>query len=363
MSINPEKEEADARDDAAYADLLDGGGRAGPRRLRERDGKGRRRDDKDSAKGVFVGVGKKKKKGPPKKKKKAGQGPEGEVDPGPAKKKPRGSKNMAAAQGIDGDKVPGPIPRKLRRIPKKVTAAPSTGKDVDPVGRSGNNGSTTTKAKVPVKSGVSESTAVHATKKAAQRGKLKKVTIPESPVSSQTITSPVAEKGADPIKQVPNYEVLATFESQWNAGNFIHGAGIHLPNVEGSNGQVKSQALQNFVVGLVDDYVKTMPSDSFGPFDEDAWTPEWAWVQMYWIMHQSTQSQQLGTYVRSLSPSHVQACISGYSPHTTLLQMKTWSPESIAAGFWSTDVDNKNFGQYRCYGLDSPCHCTPGGTL
>ena len=318
MSINPEKEEADARDDAAFADLLDDGGLASRHRLRDRAGKDRRRDGKGSAKGVFVGVGKKNKKGPPKKKK-AGQGAEGVVDPGPAKKKLRGTEKKAAAQGVDGDKVPGPVPPKLRRIPKKGTAAPSNGKVAARVGRSGNNGSTTTKAKVPVKSGVSKSTAVHATKKAAQRGEIKKVTIPESPVSSQTITSPVAEKGADPIKQVPNYEVLATFESQWNAGHFIFGAGMHLPNVEGSNGQVKSQALQNFVVGLVDDYVKTLASDSWGPFDEDAWTPEWAWVQMYWIMHQSTHSQQLGTYVRSLSPSHVQACISGYSPPPTFL--------------------------------------------
>jgi hypothetical protein len=73
MSINPEKEEVDARDDAAFADLLDGGGLASRRRLRDRAGKVRRRDGKGSAKGVFVGVGKKNKKGPPKKKK-AGQG-------------------------------------------------------------------------------------------------------------------------------------------------------------------------------------------------------------------------------------------------------------------------------------------------
>ena len=288
----------------------------GSNRLRSsRGGKGGKRDDKDSGKEVKVGVGKKAKK----KKKKAGQGAEGVVDPGPAKKKPKGSKNKAAAQ------------------------------------------------------------AVHAPKKAGQKGEIKKVTIPESPASSQTITSPVAEKGADPIKQVPNYEVLATFELQWNAGNFIHGAGMHLSNVGGSNGQVKSQALQNFVIGLVDDYVKDMSSDTM---DEDVWTPEWAWVHMYWIMHQSTHSQQLGSYVSPLSPAHVEACFSDYSSLLTSFQMKTWSPESVARGFWSTDVDNKNFGQHRCYARDPPSYftfvcvisrhltsasfhatpCTPGGT-
>ena len=315
MSSNPEKEEADARDDAAFADSL-----FSSNRLRTRGGKGGKRDDKDSAKEVVTGAGKKKKKQKgPSKKKKTGQVAEKEVDPGPAKKKPRVSKNKAAAP------------------------------------------------------------AVHAPKKVAQRGEIKKVTIPESPASSQTITSSVAEKGADPIKQVPNYEVLATFELQWNAGNFIHGAGMHLSNVGGSNGQVKSQALQNFVIGLVDDYVKDMSSDTM---DEDVWTPEWAWVHMYWIMHQSTHSQQLGSYVSPLSPAHVEACFSDYSSLLTSFQMKTWSPESVAGGFWSTDVDNKNFGQHRCYARDPPCYftfvcvisrhltsasfhatpCTPGGT-
>jgi hypothetical protein len=73
----------------------------GSNRLRSsRGGKGGKRDDKDSGKEVKVGVGKKTKK----KKKKAGQGAEGVVDPGPAKKKPRGSKNKAAAQAVHAPK-------------------------------------------------------------------------------------------------------------------------------------------------------------------------------------------------------------------------------------------------------------------
>jgi hypothetical protein len=105
---------------------------------------------------VVAGAGKRKKKGPPKKKK-AGEGAEGEVDPGPAKKRPRRSKNKAAAQGVDGDNVPGPVTHKHRRIPKKTTAAPSTWKKAAPVGGSGNNRSTGRTAKVPVKSGCSQS--------------------------------------------------------------------------------------------------------------------------------------------------------------------------------------------------------------
>jgi hypothetical protein len=48
-----------------------------------------------------------------------------------------------------------------------------------------------------------------------------------------------------------------------------------LPDVDGSNGQVKSQALQNFVIRLVDECVKDVSSASI---DEGTWTPEWAWV-------------------------------------------------------------------------------------
>jgi len=202
------------------------------------------------------------------------------------------------------------------------------------------------KKKVAVKDGAVKKASVNAKKKKKTKKTAKKV--PDAEGLPPAVESSVAGDVSAPHR--PHAERLAAFHAHWNAGNFIHGAGLNLPDVDGSNGQVKSQALQNFVVELVDEYVKGNSS----PPDSDVWTPEWAWVHMYWIMHQSTSSQQLGSHVSLLSPSHVQSVISGYSPLPTWLQMKTWSPESIARGFWSTDVDNKNFGQYRCVALTSP---------
>jgi hypothetical protein len=118
---------------------------------------------------------------------------------------------------------------KKKEDPKKKAA---------PVSWSRNN---KRKLKVPVANvDLYQDKVVYTKKKAALKAKTKKVTIPETPVPSQTINSPIAEEVTDPIQHLPNDEVLATFESQWNAGNFIHGAGMNLPDVDGSNGQVKS---------------------------------------------------------------------------------------------------------------------------
>ena len=116
--------------------------------------------------------------------------------------------------------------------------------------------------------------------------------IPETPVDSEDSESQWNDSGRG--------EVLEAFCDQWNAGEFLDVDGKS--SSDGTTGQVKSHKMQTFITDLVQEHFAHMNSH-----DVDDWTPEWSWVQTYWIMHQSTSMQSLGSYVSPNCPTHVRS--------------------------------------------------------
>ena len=122
-------------------------------------------------------------------------------------------------------------------------------------------------------------------------------------------------------------EVLADFERLWAGGHLIHSPGCAgKPAVEstfeGTTGWVKSQALNAFIVRLVEEWTQTMVCQEC-----NEWTPEWLCVYSYWIMHQATKDQTLGKNVRIINylcpSSHVPLPI---PPFPTCLYQSPPSP-------------------------------------